>query len=152
MKKLRIHWINLIAKDPFYWTYSYASCEKELLADIDVNGTCRKKSQRIIKKLKESWCPKGMKHYLTSYHLKNIMFWECEDHPHDYEWSDDNLATRLRSMCDRLFKCIREENVPQYFHPRVNLFSTKDIDVLNQVTRNIERILWDPVSYMQRHF
>lgn len=151
-EKLKSIGLNNIAKDPFYWTYSYASCEKELLDGIDANGTCRKKSQRIMKKLKESWCPEGMKQDLTSYHLKNILFWECEDHPHDYEWSDNNLATRLSSMCNRLLKCIREENVPQYFHPRVNLFSTKDIDVLNQVAKNIQRFLRDPVGYLQRHY
>jgi hypothetical protein len=34
---------------------SFVSCEKELLKDIDINGTCRKKTQRIMKKLKEFW-------------------------------------------------------------------------------------------------
>ena len=52
-----------------------------------------------MKKLKESWCPKGMKQELTSYHLKNILFWECENHPYDYDWQHDQLTTRISSMC-----------------------------------------------------
>lgn len=146
---------NDIAKDKFYWTYSFASCEKELLNGIDnddVNPTFRKISQKIMKKQKEAWCPNGMKQELTSYHLLNILFWECEDHPHDSEWSEDRVATRLISMCKRLLKCIRGKKLPQYFQPRVDLFLLKDFDVLNQVARKIETFLSDPVSYLHTHF
>ncbi|XP_071177925.1 protein mab-21-like 3 [Mytilus edulis] len=69
---------NNIAKHKFYWTYSFASCEKKLLEGIDNNDdnpTCRKMSEKIVKKLKEEWCPKSMKQELTSYHLLNILFW-----------------------------------------------------------------------------
>ncbi|XP_063447832.1 protein mab-21-like 3 [Mytilus trossulus] len=69
VEKLRSIGVNDIAKDAFYWTYSFASCEKELLEGIDTKETCRKKSQKIMKKLKESWCPEGIRKGLTSYHL-----------------------------------------------------------------------------------
>jgi hypothetical protein len=69
--KIKATGIHDVATDPFYWKLSFVSCEKELLKDIDINGTCRKKTQRIMKMLKEYWCPKGKKQELTSYHLKN---------------------------------------------------------------------------------
>ncbi|CAG2185163.1 unnamed protein product [Mytilus edulis] len=146
---------NDIAKDKYYWTYSFASCEKKLLDGIDnieENPTFRKMSEKIMKKLKEKWCPKSMKQELTSYHLLNILFWECERYPQDSEWSEDHVDTKLISMSERLLECIRKNNLPQYFHPRVNLFSTKKIDVLNQVAKNIQQFLRKPVSYIQRYY
>lgn len=105
-----------------------------------------------MKKLKESWCPEGIRKGLTSYHLKNVLFWECEDHPRDNEWLEEDMTTRLSSMCDRLRTCIRDENLPQYFHPGVNLLSTKNKDVLYQARRHIEQFLRDLVSYLNNHF
>ncbi|OWF38399.1 Protein mab-21-like 3 [Mizuhopecten yessoensis] len=49
--------IHEVAKSPFYWTLSFAACEKELVEGIDENGTCRRKSLRVLKTLKENiWC------------------------------------------------------------------------------------------------
>jgi hypothetical protein len=119
-----------------------------LLKEIDINGTCRKKTQRIMKKLKESWCPKGKKQELTSYHLKNILFWECEYHPDDSEWTDDQLATRIVSMCSLLVVHIWNANLPLYFHTGVNLFASKDMDELRRVGCKILDFLQYPQKYL----
>jgi hypothetical protein len=140
--------IHTVATDPFYWKLSFVSCEKELLKEIDVNGTCRKKTQRIMKKLKESWCPKGMKQELTSYHLKNILFWECENHPYDYEWTHDQLTTRISSMCYLLVSYIQRGTLPLYFHKEVNLFASKDMEILHEVERKILDFLQNPQDYL----
>ena len=140
--------IHEVATDPFYWKLSFVSCEKELLKEIDINGTCRKKTQRIMKKLKESWCLKGMKQELTSYHLKNILFWECENHPYDYEWTHDQLTTRIRSMCYLLVSYIQRGTLPLYFHKDVNLFASKDMEILHQVERKILDFLQNPQDYL----
>lgn len=140
--------IHEVATDPFYWKLSFVSCEKELLKDIDINGTCRKKTQRIMKKLKESWCPKGMKQELTSYHLKNILFWECENHPYDCDWQHDQLTTRIVSMCYLLVSYIQRGSLPLYFHTGVNLFCSKDMEVLHRVELNILDFLQNPQDYL----
>jgi hypothetical protein len=140
--------IHTVATDKLYWKFSFVSCEKELLKEIDINGTCRKKTQRIMKKLKESWCPKGKKQELTSYHLKNILFWECEYHPHDSEWTDDKLAIRIVSMCSLLVDRILDGNLPLYFHIRVNLFASKDMDELRRVGCKIREFLQYPQKYL----
>jgi hypothetical protein len=140
--------IHEVATDPFYWKLSFVSCEKELLKEIDINKTCRKKTQRIMKKLKESWCPKGMKQELTSYHLKNILFWECENHPYDYDWQHDQLATRIVSMCYLLVSYIQRGTLPLYFHTGVNLFASKDMEVLHQVEHKIMDFIKNPQDYL----
>lgn len=140
--------IHEVATDPFYWKLSFVSCEKELLKEIDINGTCRKKTQRIMKKLKESWCPKGMKQELTSYHLKNILFWECENHPYDCDWQHDQLTTRIVSMCYLLVSYIQRGSLPLYFHTGVNLLASKDMEVLHRVELNILDFLQNPQDYL----
>jgi hypothetical protein len=84
-----------------------------------------------MKKLKESWCPKGMKQELTSYHLKSILFWECENHPYDHEWTHDQLATRIVSMCYLLVSYIQRGILPF---------------VLD--TDNLEDFVGNPISYV----
>ncbi|XP_063447830.1 protein mab-21-like 3 [Mytilus trossulus] len=140
--------IHLVAKDPFYWSLSFVMCEKKLVGGIDSNGTCRKMSQRIMKKLREMWCPKGTKQELTSYHLKNILFWECENHPYDSEWANDKLSERIGSMCYRLIEHIQCDNLPLYFHSGVNLLENKDREVLAQVEQNMIRFLNNPEHYL----
>lgn len=63
--------INFTAKKPFYWQYSFAMCEGELMKEIDKDGGCRKKSLRILKRLREQyWSKTGSKPVISSYHLK----------------------------------------------------------------------------------
>lgn len=141
--------VNAIAKEPFYWMLSFAACEKELLEGIDIGGTCRRKSQRIMKRLKNDvWCPPGLQKGLTSYHLKNVLFWECEDHPYDMEWQQEHLATRVKSMTYRLLGYLQRGNLPLYFHTGVNLLSGKDEGALQKVAKNIKSFLDKPENYM----
>ncbi|XP_071177922.1 protein mab-21-like 3 [Mytilus edulis] len=140
--------IHGVAKDPLYWSLSFVMCEKKLLDGIDSNGTCRKKSQRIMKKIRESWCPKGTKQVITSYHLQNILFWECESRPSDEEWTNEQLSIRIESMCHLLIQNIQRGNLPLYFHTGVNLLENKDRDVLDKVVQNIYRFLNNPEHYL----
>ncbi|CAC5397076.1 unnamed protein product [Mytilus coruscus] len=148
IEEIKAEGIHEVAKDPFYWSLSFVMCEKKLVDGIDLNGTCRKKSQRIIKKLREMWCPKGTKQELTSYHLKNILFWECENHPYDAEWTNEHISVRIVSMCYLLIQHIQRGNLPLYFHTGVNLLENKDRDVLGQVVQNIFRFLKNPEHYL----
>ncbi|XP_076106668.1 protein mab-21-like 3 [Mytilus galloprovincialis] len=148
IQEIKTEGIHEVAKDPIYWSLSFVMCEKKLLDGIDSNGTCRKKSQRIMKKLREIWCPKGTKQEITSYHLKNVLFWECENHPFDAEWTNEQLSVRIKSMCYLLIGYIQRDNMPLYFHTGVNLLENKDRDVLSQVEQNIFRFLNNPEHYL----
>lgn len=87
IKQLKNIRVNLVTSDRLYWKLSFAICERELLVDIDRDrsGTCRRRSLRIMKKLRELfWCPDhDDRDGLTSYHLKNLLFLECEKLPKD---------------------------------------------------------------------
>ncbi|CAG2185164.1 unnamed protein product [Mytilus edulis] len=141
--------IHQVAKDPFYWSMSFVTCEKKLLDGIDSDGTCRKKSHRIMKKLREMWCPKGTKQELTSYHLKNILFWECENHPYDSEWTNDKLSVRVESMCYLIVQPIKRDEtkeildfvkpiidyIVQYVHERDKRFKLRQLNVGSYYSR-----------------
>ncbi|XP_060068440.1 protein mab-21-like 3 [Ylistrum balloti] len=142
--------IHEVAKAPFYWTLSFAACEKELLEGVDENGTCRRKCLRILKTLKENmWCKPGVKKGLTSYHLKNVLFWECEDRPSETEWQQELLAERVTTMTYRLLGYLQRGNLPLYFHTGVNLLASKDKDVLHQVATRISSFLHNPEQYLR---
>ena len=62
--------VNFVAKKDMFWYISFGHMEKELLHKIDEDGGCRKRLQRIMKRMRdEIWC-QGNKPVLSSYHLK----------------------------------------------------------------------------------
>ncbi|CAG2257889.1 unnamed protein product [Mytilus edulis] len=123
-EEIKAEGIHQVAKYPLYWSLLFVTCEKKLLDGIDSNGTCRKKSQRIMKKLREMWCPKETKQELSSYHLKNILFWECENHPYDSEWTNDQISYVHER--DRRFK-IQPLNVGS-FYSRLKVSGADEFD------------------------
>ena len=60
--------LNLVAKQNFYWTISFAEMEKELCRQIKESSGCRKKVHRIMKVLFKSQWRHGSS--LSSYELK----------------------------------------------------------------------------------
>lgn len=148
IQEIKTEGIHLVAKDPEYWSLSFVICEQKLLDGADLGGTCRKKSQRILKKLREMWCSQGSRQEFTSYHLKNILFWECEIHPDDSEWTDEKLSLRVASMCYSIIYHILRGNLPLYFHTRINLLEKKDWNALRKVVQNIFRFLKNPDQFL----
>ncbi|XP_077982644.1 protein mab-21-like 3 isoform X2 [Glandiceps talaboti] len=60
---------DFVPKKSYYWHISTARMETALLQDLDEDGGCRKKCQRILKKLREDeFCHEGK--LISSYHLK----------------------------------------------------------------------------------
>ncbi|XP_063404360.1 protein mab-21-like 3 [Mytilus trossulus] len=145
LKNIRV---NFVTSDELYWKLSFAICERELLVDIDKkgSGTFRRRSLRIMKGLREIlWCPfdedenlKG----LTSYHLKNILFLECERLPMDWQWERKLMGKRIIGMCEQLLKHLSEKNLPQYFDRSNNLFKNKDNGALDHAARMINWVLY----------
>ncbi|XP_064609855.1 protein mab-21-like 3 [Liolophura sinensis] len=139
--------ISAVAKKDFNWTLSFAGCEKELIIHIDANEGVRKECHRIMKSCREEcWCPNGIKQVLTSYHLKNLLFWACEQNPLDGDWTQDKLAERFLGMTRQLLAHLRQRNLPMYFYPKINLFKEKDAEYLDQVAERVEKFLYDPVA------
>lgn len=139
--------VNLVTSDRLYWKPSFAICERELLVDIDKkgSGTLRRRSLRIMKVFRELfWCPGEDAENpdgLTSYHLKNILFLECERLPIDWQWESKLMGKRIIGMCERLLKHLREKNLPQYFNRSINLFKNKDHGALNRASRKLYKFI-----------
>lgn len=113
--------------DDFLWRYSFSLAEKELFrqGSSGEEGTCRHMLLRILKSLREdhNMTP------LTSYHLKTIVFYECEEYPDHDQWLTSKLAERFQSAMNRQLRCLQQERCPHYFIKGVDLF---DSDSFNE--------------------
>jgi len=61
--------VMVVAKQNFYWSASFAECEKELSKHADGDGGNRKQVHRLVKAFHERFWKKETKH-LTSYMIK----------------------------------------------------------------------------------
>lgn len=147
VQQLKESKVNLVTCDRLYWKLSFAICERELLLDIDKkgSGTYRRRSLRIMKGYREQiWCPGDEAENpngLTSYHLKNILFLECERISMDWQWERKLMGKRIIGMCEQLLKHLSEKNLPQYFNRSMNLFKNKDDGALNRAARKLDKFM-----------
>ncbi|XP_064608085.1 protein mab-21-like 3 [Liolophura sinensis] len=145
IKAIKATEISAVAKKDFNWTLSFSECERELIMKIDTNEGVRTKCHMIMKSLREEfWCPYGMKQVMTSYDLKNLLFWECERNPLDGDWTSDKLAERFLGMTHQLLVHLRQRHLSMYFYPDVKLFKEEDAEYLDEVARRVEDFLTDP--------
>lgn len=75
---------------------------------------------------------------ISTYLLKNILFWECENRENDF-WREDNSAKCLLSMMDRLEECLRKGHLPHYIMPDSNILHDEDQDKLDQAVNAVPR-------------
>jgi len=62
---------------------------------------------------------------VSTYLLKNLIFWEVEKQDESF-WSENNSAKCLLHMLDVLEKCLEEGFLPQYIMPKSNLLKDED--------------------------
>ncbi|CAC5391706.1 unnamed protein product [Mytilus coruscus] len=152
VQQLKNNGVNLVTSDPLFWKLSFAICERELLVDIDRNGsgTCRRRSLRIMKRLRELfWCPDYEdRDGLTSYHLKNLLFLECERLAKDYQWNIEMMDERDIGMCEQLQVHLSAKHMPQFFNRPKHLFENKDNKRLNLAAINLNQFLHCPENYL----
>jgi len=118
------------------------------MKDLDKDDSCRKKCHKIMKKFRdEIWCREDEKKELTSYVLKNVLFWECEKYPNDQQWSQDKLNRRVTRMTESLLFFLENRCLPLYFNENVNLLETKNVKVLAKIARKINLFLENPTHY-----
>ncbi|XP_077861437.1 protein mab-21-like 3 [Saccoglossus kowalevskii] len=96
------------------------------MKEIDKDGGCRKECLRILKKLREDnrCCPPN-KPALASFHLKILLFWQCETYPDSREWDRCRLPERIMRMVAKLKQWLDDRICPHYFINGVNLFADK---------------------------
>ena len=141
---------HLVAKQPkrgtvsdderkCFWRISFSAAEKKLFlqAGHGEASSCRKQVLRILKALKEElkWHP------LTSYHLKTMLFYECEANPHPSHWSFDRLGERFIGILKRLKNCLRQSKCPHYFIKDLNLFEFFPYERCSELARKVEKCI-----------
>ncbi|CAF1052197.1 unnamed protein product [Rotaria sp. Silwood1] len=131
---------NILSKESIYmkdkqassegdaWIISFTEAEDRLLQ----NGT-RRKCLSILKTLRDrnfDTIP------ITNYVLKSLILYECEKHPNEHEWSDEQtLGDRLNGILLQLISCLQCRKCPHYFLPNVDLFKGKSIQTLDYAAK-----------------
>lgn len=105
------------------WRISYTLWERELIWSFrDVQLHCL-----IILKLLRKYILKKISSDITSFHLKNIVFWESVECSYDMLQSNF-LITLLRKCTMRLIEAIRKRKLEHFIHRSRNLLDAKLTD------------------------
>lgn len=78
----------------------------------------------ILKLLFKSEVDKSFPDILTSYCLKNVVFWLCETTPQE-DFVIECLLELLTKALNYILDCVKEENLPMYLMPTRNLLEGK---------------------------
>lgn len=81
---------------------------------------------------------------ITSYTVKNIVFWLCEMYPQS-RFTPDSLLHWLRKALQMLRQSIHLNVLPYYMIPSRNLLKGLNADTKQRLTTRISRILQDPL-------
>lgn len=124
------------------WLLSFNDAENKLL-----QGSNRKKCLSILKTLRDRNLDGLGQSCITTYHLKTLLLYECEKHPHEYEWDDYNMGDRINGILLQLISCLQSRRCPHYFLPSLDLFKGKPIEnTSKQIWCLVRQFIMDPTS------
>ena len=116
------------------WVIAFAEAEDKLL----VGGT-RRKVLSILKSLRDKYLDfPGQP--INNYVLKTLVLFECEKHPYDHEWEDNNMGDRINGITLQLIACLQSRKCPGYFLNQVDMFRGKDPRLLDQAAKQTWRL------------
>ena len=112
------HCEEKMSMDETEWRTSFSLAENKL-------GQSMSPVQRhvivLLKMIKKLYFPE----VISSYYLKNLLFWECENREESF-WREENSGKCLLSMLDCLQKCLEEGHLQHYIMPQSNLLQSED--------------------------
>lgn len=124
------------------WLLSFNDAENKLLG-----GGNRKKCLSILKTLRDRNLDGPSQSSITNYHFKTLLLYECEKHPHEYEWEDCNLGDRINGILLQLIFCLQSRRCPHYFLPSLDLLRGRSIEnTSKQIWRLARQLIMDPAS------
>ena len=125
------------------WRYSFSVAERTLAQSLsDSQRQCYILLKTIV--MRELSSP----NVLCSYHLKTLLFWQCEKIG-ALAWSTyTGLATALLSLLDELLLCVASQCLPSYFIPECNLLDHVHPDFFKDVARKLNDIRHEPLRYV----
>ena len=100
------------------WRISFSVAENKLGQSVT---PVQRHVAVLLKIIKKAYFPD----VISSYLLKNLLFWECEKQEESF-WTEENSGTCLLLMLDCLQKCLEDQTLPHYIVPQSNLLQYED--------------------------
>lgn len=124
------------------WRYSLSVAENKL---VSLWNDTQRQCYVLLKVLAlEALSPPKI---LSSYHLKTVLFWACDDIP-SHIWIPRNISICLLIVLDRLLHCLISHNIPNYFMPGSNLIAHVDADFIFHLTTKVSKVRRNPLRYL----
>ncbi|KAH8275907.1 hypothetical protein KR026_006300 [Drosophila bipectinata] len=135
------------------WVLSFFEAENRLLqgkrkilknsktspAIILLLGGCRRRCLSMLKTLRDRHLELPG-NPISSYHLKNLLLYECEKHPRDFEWDESCIADRINGIFLQLISCLQYRRCPHYFLPGLDMFKGKSPSALENAAKQVWRL------------
>lgn len=109
------------------WRTSFSLAENKLGESV---SPVQRHVMVLLKILKKVYFPD----VISTYYLKNLLFRECESKGDDF-WKEDNSASCLLFMLDRLQECLEAHLLPHYIMSQSNLLMYEDPTKLNEAAK-----------------
>ncbi|XP_060600956.1 uncharacterized protein LOC132754359 [Ruditapes philippinarum] len=117
------------------WRISFTEIERHLIWSM--NDT-QFKCFVLLKALNKQY----LKGIISSYHIKNVALWLCEESP-ETDWKSELLVQCVRNGLLKLAEYVKKGNLPQYFVPKNNLFLHKNHSEKRKAKTLIDAVLGD---------
>jgi len=118
------------AMDEMEWRTSFSLAENKLGESV---SPVQRHVMVLLKMIKKYYFPDT----ISTYYLKNLLFWECETKDEAF-WKEDNSANCLLLMLDRLKECLEAHHLSHYIMPQSNLLQYEDPASLNEAAVIVE--------------
>ncbi|XP_078365088.1 cyclic GMP-AMP synthase-like receptor 2 [Oculina patagonica] len=106
------------AMDETEWRISFSLAENRLGESVT---PVQRHVMVLLKMIKKFYFPD----VISTYYLKNLLFWECEKQEEVF-WKEENSANCLLFLLDRLQECLKAHHLPHYIMPESNLLQYED--------------------------
>lgn len=136
------------------WRLSFSNAEKKLIDSLTIEQRqsyimAKLVMKQVIQEMKDNLQEPSAKKVPSSYHLKTIFLWKCEEKPSE-EWN--NLLESVVDLLSALVDHLRKGNIAHYFIPENNLIDNIRDDVLVSVADGITAALADLPTILHRVF
>ena len=118
--------------DQTEWRTSFSLAENKLGKSV---SPVQRHVMVLLKMIKKFYFPDT----ISTYYLKNLLFWECETKEEAF-WKEGNSANCFLFMLDRLKECLEAHHLAHYIMPQSNLLQYEDPVSLNEAAVIVEDV------------
>ncbi len=134
--------------DEYEWRISFSLAENKLGQSL---SPVKRHIMVLLKIIKKAYLSDH--DVISTYLLKHLFFWECENRDNDF-WREDNSAECLLSVMDHLVECLKKRHLSHYIMPKSNLLKYEDPVKLDEAAKTVlevrKNIVQKTVSFLTR--